>query len=515
MGSAVQAASTPERPELPWAAVWDRLVKGERINESGRTITGVVPMEGGVIRGQIRLQDCVVRGQFRASRVAFSESLVFEGTRFEDGIRLDGCSIEGDLAALGITCRSEAKFERLTVHGRCSIDGQCEFEPDVDFTLAALEGYTDIAARFRQGASFLQAKFGSSLILAAKCDAGFDLSFSSINGLLDVTKDFVISGLLNLAQASVTGIVVVEMSGFAPTAQLSLEHTRLGSSLSLRNGSLSQPGGTSINLKGMDIAGDLSLTDTTVGDPPAVEGKRPDALTLQGAAVRGSATLSRVVCAGPASLFGATIAGRLWLDRTGSADSEAMFGGPVNFSRARLGEFWCPDVTFAGNVDFTDLSVERTAYVFGCEFRGRTDFNRAQFSGVFGCQAVFHGPATFEGTTFKRAARFVSTDHNRCLFKGVADFYFAEFEQEANFGGASFEKALDLRYAQFSGALLFERKYLDDDIGPDETAFADKTVEIKLRGCRYETLVLPQDFRSLDDFVARLRSNDEGELKTV
>jgi len=496
------------------------MVNGERINDAiGKTITGRVEVGPGVVRSQVWFKDCVFKERFTANRAMFGESLLFEDVVFEQGINLDGCSIQGDFFAFGVICKEEATFERLTVQGRCSLDAKCKFEPRINFTLATFKSYTDFAGKFLQGADILQADFNNSLILAIDCTGDFNLTFASIRGQLLVEKEAILRGKLDLGQASISGLVQVEMDGFASSASLHLNDARLASNLTLSGGELSKPDGTCINLEGIEIGGDLSISGLTLGAPQKSGGETLPALTMAEAAIKGNVTLSRLRSEGSVSFFRTSVAGWFRFDKQSDSGRACKFDKDVNFSSAHLGDLSCIDSDFGGKANFSDMSILETTDISGCEFMVDANFNRARFGGRLGCQATFHGPALFESAKFSGPVRFLSTDNRqtRCVFHDTADFYFGDFEHEVNFGGATLRKSLDLRFARFSRALLFEWKSLEDDVPADQTQFADRTdgnVKVLLRECRYEALVLPEEFSHLEtgrpllEFIERFPVND-------
>ena len=77
------------------------------------------------------------------------------------------------------------------------------------------------------------------------------------------------------------------------------------------------------------------------------------------------------------------------------------------------------------------------------------------------------------------------------------DFYFAQFGDEANFGGACIAGSLNLCDAQFSHSLLFDHKGAI-------VQFSDKNglAYVSLRGCTYGRLVLPNEYAGLQDYLA-------------
>jgi hypothetical protein len=532
-------AETADRTERPWSEVVQLMADGKRIDVRNATITGVSPLEAGVTRGQIRLTNCVLQGKFDVRRVTFAESILFADVIFEDGMNLEGCTVVGDFVATGVVCKIEGGFERLVVRGRTSFDN-CRFDVRPDFSLATFGGYTSFARSiFREGAGFAMATVEGTLILDIQSAADIDMWHVTINGLMHVPPSARFDSLLNLRSISASSLVLVQMDGFGSRAQLSLEGARLASDLVIQNGNLSQAADECLNLKQMTASGDISIFKISCDQGSQADPKRyhdKPLLTLTGSRIRGSLNitnssfnrsngqgvslsdirvngsvrLSQVVCTGTVSLVGASILGRLWLEgeNTWTSTTGNVFHGEVNISGS-VGELWCVGATFKGGLSISDLTVSGNADVMFCGVSPRADFNRAEFRGRFGCIARFHGPATFENTIFRRAARFLSGTE----FNAGADFYFAQFEQEASFGGTKIRKVLDLRYARFS-ALLFEQKRFDRGEQPGKISYIDEPtkVELDLRGCTYELLMLPDDFDDISDFADRISAEDSPSL---
>ncbi len=84
-------------PRKKWSEIYQHISDGLPVSENGV----LIEMPGGVQHGRVarefNLTNCVVRGAFVAKRVLFAESVSFTGTTFENGLGLDGCSVEGNL----------------------------------------------------------------------------------------------------------------------------------------------------------------------------------------------------------------------------------------------------------------------------------------------------------------------------------------------------------------------------------------------------------------------------------
>jgi len=513
---------------------------GKLVNFSDATITGVTPLEAGTVRRQIRFTNCVIEGKFDVRRVAFAESILFTDVIFGDGMNLEGCTVASDFIALGIVCKVEAGFERLVVRGRTSFEN-CRFEVRPDFSLATFGGYTSFTGSvFRRGAVFAMATVQGTLILDVESATDIDMWHATTNGLMHVPPSARFESMLNLRFIFANSLVLIEMDGFGPSARLSLEGARLAGDLVIQNGKLSQATDECINLNQMTVSGNVSISKVSCHEIPRPDTKQPPDkafLTLESSRIVGSLSLSdssfnrangpsvelsdirvngsfrvsQVVCTGKVNLVGAAISGRVWLEGENAWTSPTgnVFQSKVSIS-GTVGELWCIGATFNGGFHISDLTVAGNADVMFCKISQRADFNRAEFRSRFGCISRFDGLATFENTTFRGAVRFLPGTE----FKEGADFYFAQFEQEASFGGAKIRTVLDLRYARFSRALLFEQKRLDRSEQPDKISYIDEPtkVELDLRGCTYDTLMLPGDFHDVSDFADRISAEDSPSL---
>lgn len=524
----------------PWPEILARLAKGERVHESRLRITGSSTGPG-LVQAQLSLVDCIFTDPFFAKNVTFGESLIFENVTFEQGLDLEGSIINANFYAFGVTCEEKCNLERLTVRGRCSFNERCAFT-GMNLTLAVFEGYADLAGKFHGGLAADQTTFKNSLIFAVQCDETISLAYASFGKVLLVGENAQIENLLNLKYASIAGAAIVRMKKFGPNARLSMQYARLGSSLELTDGRLLNPPDTCIDLHGIEVTGDISILRMSLGEPPAGNGH---SLSLESARVGGNAKITLAESRGKINLFSASISGRLWVDRESDSSPNAACKS-INVSNSQLGEFWCKNVLVTGGADpsqtysnFAEVNVKGVTEISGCEFRTAANFNRARFGGRFGCWARFLEPAYFETAAFRGPVRFLriwkDKHYESCEFNGGVRFYFADFEQEANFGGAKFSRFLDLRFAKFSRALLFEWKMLKEDSVPERTQFDDSSgrVEISLRGCQYQALVLRYDAaalpkrlkhtsnhsakpssesQELSDFMARFPVNDSAAL---
>jgi hypothetical protein len=145
------------------------------------------------------------------------------------------------------------------------------------------------------------------------------------------------------------------------------------------------------------------------------------------------------------------------------------------------------------------MKIAGAVHIYRCRFSSEhsVHFNRSEFLDVFGTNATFGGPVSFQGCRFRKGARFLS----RCSFEGPVEFYFSQFDEEGNFGGATFKNSLNLQNTYFAHSLMFFLK------GGEEATFDDtfRKVTIDLRGCKYNSLELQKwDTHSLNEFVSRI-----------
>lgn len=215
--------------------------------------------------------------------------------------------------------------------------------------------------------------------------------------------------------------------------------------------------------------------------------------------------------------------------------------GEANFAGARIhGRFYCWRVLFLGESNFVEIQVDGAADVvlsrFGISKRGKeaeilsslkpwkkdkwlsllretsreaaeVHFDRSEFRGRAGFLSIFHRPAYFHGIRCQSSTRFL----DGCVFYEPAEFYFASFVDEANFGGAEFKSKLSLSNAQFLRALKFDLLR-----PPRRTKFGDKG-RIEMLECKYESLQGLPEWKSktsselkLDDLTCFLEHVEGG-----
>lgn len=477
------SAQDPVKIERPWVELVQLMVAGERVDIRDATITEVTPLEAGIVRGQFRLTNCAVRGKFDVRRVTFAESLLFTDVVFEDGMTLVGCTVAGDFTAIRTTCKVEASFERLAVTGRTSLEA-CTFEVSADFTLATFGGSASLRCIFKEGATFVMVTVESMLILDIESVRDIGMWHATFNGLVHVTKDSKITGLLDLRSISAKGSVIIEMNHFGPKARLDLRGARLGS-LTIKRGKILQAADNCLNLREMTVAGNVYISGVSCQEVARQNpGKYHDValLTLNASRIMGSLDLE-------------------------DSSFERSNGRSVGLSGIRLdGSLRLSHVACTGTLSIADTTITGNTDMDECTTKGRANFNRAEFGNRFGCNSQFYGPVSFENTKFRGPVRFL----RKTEFRQGASFFCAHFAQEANFGGARLWDLLDLRYSLFSHALLLEEKREERNDLANELTFVDepKKVNLDLRGCTYESLILPGDFRGLVDFASRIASDD-------
>jgi len=486
-----------ERQLKDWAEIYQDIINQVPVNVENAIIEVKNELRHGTVAREFSLKNCVVKGSFSAIRVTFAESVSFVDTVFEDGIDLRGCSINGYMLAQNVEVRSYANFEGISVLGQAQFE-RCFFKTEANFATTSFGNFVSFeGSTFEAGASFISATFGGHLMLTnIPISSGkFDLTWAAVAGVLNVS-DSVFEGNLSCDSAKIGGTVLISDTRFGANASLNLSHAA--------------------------VAGDVVIQKCSFDH---VSG---NCLDLNSIAISGGCKIERINCQGGFSLFNGRVSRYLSIGTIDVKDAtatkhETFFHGNFRISSLRLeGYFWCTGTVFdskghlgGGKVDpaappptpsFTDVTIYGQTYIIACEFKDGTNFNRSDFRGVFGTDAVFARQVTFEGAHFRKGVRFLPG----CSFAKGAEFYFAEFDQEANFGGAKVGSTLSFRYAQFRHSLLFELKGAERGT-PDVVKFQDeveKKVVVALRGCSYARLVLPDGSRGLKDFVERVPPDD-------
>jgi hypothetical protein len=473
------------RQRKEWAEIYQAIADQLPVVVENAIIEVPSVLLDGVVARAVTFKNCIVRGAFVATRVTFAETLSIIDTVFEGGLDLGGCRINGYLVVQNIECRSVANFEGLSVAGHALFDG-CIFKTKPVFDMASFGQFTNLAAStFEDGASFVSAAFAGHLLLSTpKCAGDFDLTWATLGGTLSVSDAEFLADL-KCESARIAGTVSISNTNFGPGAALSLERTVVGGDVIVNKCEFEKTSGNCLNLNSIAISGGCGLR--------------------------------RFTCSGNFTMLDARISRYLEIGTVDSKNVAATQRETIflnNFSLSGLhleGYLWCTATVFRrqkeGNPpDFAGVKIDGQTYIMACEFTDGANFNRAVFGGVYGTNATFERKVTFEGTRFLSAARFLPGS----IFADGVEFYFAEFSQEANFGGAQISKRLSLRYAHFRHSLLFESK--GDEIRvPDVVEFRDNIgarVEVALRGCTYAMIELPYEVAGLDDFLDRLTGND-------
>ncbi len=479
-----------DRQRKDWEEICRAITDKVPVNVENAIIEVTTELRHCIVARELNFINCIVRGSFTATRVTFAESISFVDTIFEDGLDLGGCSINGNLVAQNVECRSSADFEGISITG-LSFFEQCTFKTNPNFTMASFGPYTSIeGSTFEDGATFISATFAGHLILAdiPKCVGEFDLTWAAIGATLNA-NDCVFDGDLTCCRARVNGTVLISETRFGPDAALNLEQTAVGADVVIQKCVFAKVIGNCLNLESISVSGGCKI--------------------------------ERVTCQGGFTMFNSKVSRYLWIGTFDSVDNpatkhETYFFRNFNLSSLRLdGYFWCTGTVFesegkAAPPDFTDVKIDGQTYIMFCEFKGGANFNRADFRGVFGTNAVFTRQVTFEGSHFLKGVRFLPS----CSFADGIEFYFAEFDQEANFGGAKIRKRISLRYAQFRHSLLFELKGSEQgehDIVDFQDDAGNKVI-VELRGCSYARLVLPYEFERLQEFIDRVPEDDKNSL---
>lgn len=475
-----------ELPRKDWAEIYKCLSDGAPVTVENALIEIPQTLRHGRVAREFNLINCVVRGAFTATRVEFQESVSFEGTTFENGLNLDGCSIDGNLYVNGAVIKEKTSSKGLTVARQAFFDG-CTFEVEPNFVLAHFGPFTSFQkVVFAAGATFIRATFDGYLALnnLPDCRGPVVLSLATVGGPLDLSKSKFLGSLTGNSM-KVNGAIILTDTEFGPDATLSLFRAT--------------------------VEGQLKLERCTFKNEKVV------CLNLGGIAVTGGCEMNHVVCLGGFQMNDARISRFLWIGKE-HTKHDTFFARGFNLSSLRLdGALTCVGIAFGPPPkdgaespiapddkveppDFSGMRIDDRVYIMGCKFPRGANFNRADISGVFGLSASLKRSVSFEGTRFQKAARFLPG----CVLEQGADFYFAQFGDEANFGGARIAGQLNLSYARLNDSLLFDHK-------GDIVQFSDEKVfaRVLLRGCTYIRLVLPAEYAGLKEFLARVPATDK------
>lgn len=552
--------------------LYDAIASGKPIRISCAVLSEGAVFRHGHIPRELRLENCEVRGPFVLENVTCDESLVLSGTVFKGGLNLNGVQIKGSLQTNDIRCEAltyengsripgKADFQGISIEGQWNsnnaafLDGfdvqygsfrgpvllqSCIFkgEEAASFGLANFHQLVDLQqARFgKAGATFIAASLENHLLLDRVRSSG-PLSFSlcKIQGALGTSYCRFRQGL-NFANAVISGFWL-------------LSKTVCHGSLDCANLSAGQ-----VKIEGCRFAGEVlfasasmrrfSLLDSTLQDSAP--------LNLYSAQIEGELEMNGCRLGADLNLS-ATRLGSLslgdWNRRrvAGIDDADVWFYRDVDMTGIQVrGKFSCCGALLAGKCLLSEMRIDGEADVVFCRFGlpedgeqirklsghapSRVDkllirqrqlikddeeaavFNRTQYGGRVGFHAVFHRPAHFQGIRCQGAIRFL----NGCKFQKAAEFYFATFADEANFGGATFEDVLSLKNAKFERALKF------DLLRPAVRTHFAADSRIEMQDCTYESL---QEFprwkshpqsegRRTDSDLARLLPHIQGDRST-
>jgi hypothetical protein len=536
-----------ERNLVTQQELYEALASLKPIRIRGAILPQGVSFRHGQIARELRIEDCEVRGPFILENVSCGESIVLTGTVFKGGLKLNGSQIKGELQTDRIRCeklalndgsviRGKAELKRTSVEAQWSCNGavfsdgfdieygvfrgpvsfqSCSFEGDeAIFGLATFHQSADFwQTRFlTEGASFVSASFRSHLLFNEVRSSGkLTFSLCRVDGTINAERcrflqdvvfhKAVVLGFWNLDHAVCHGLL--DCWSLA-AEQVAIDHCRFARGLVFRNASLqslsilhsSFARNAACNLESVETKGELKIHGCRFGAN----------LTLYGANV------------GSLSIGGGGKIDPFKDDFASLQCADVFLYRDLTVSDARVrGRFTCYRVLFLGQSSFQQMRIEGPADVVRCRFgmnermasnaplsglkpwkmnrllshqrelfkEGEEEvaFDRSAFRGRLGIQAIFSRPVRFHGIQCHGGTRFISG----CVFEYPAEFYFATFFEEANFGGAEFKSHLNLRNARCLRGLRFDLLR-----PPTRTRFAAQS-RIDMRECTYESLQkLPQ-----------------------
>lgn len=549
-------AEIAESNLLDWDQILKAIEEGKVIRVENAIIQGQLSLSHYVVQRALSLVNCIVRGGLICDHVTFAESLSLTNTVFEEILDLTGCTFTADIVADGMQCKGQAIFRSIRLIGQWSsnralflgafdfenatIGGQAYFEECTfeasrpNFAMAVFGGYTSFQqARFNKGGDFLSTTFQGHLFLdGLHSDGELQFTWSSVQGHLSLSECS-FTKTVRLERVSVGGDLLVIGTRFDKDANFCLEASHLrglaviqdcefGGDVRFSDTTfgdrftfgLTEPGDEAqwmVCPRGASLAGSsflcpLNITGVRFG---RVANRNEECFSLVGAQLPAGCEFKRVEFNGKASFINARV-GRdftfgLIDESLERQNGDTVFRSDVDFTSLQVdGIFACYGVEFQGSSNFSEMRITGPTYIFCSCFMRAAEFNRSEFLGVFGASSDFHGLVDFQGVQFRKAVRFlvIPSLTQECVFNDHVDFYFAKFDHEANFGGATFNKSLSLRYVQFRHSLLFELK------SPESTTkFEDSEskVTIDLTGCSYGALLFPGwNSTNPEEVVARL-----------
>jgi hypothetical protein len=501
-----------------------------------------VSFRHGQIARELLLENCEIRGGFILENIVCAESVIFSGTVFKGGLKLDGAQIKGTLQTGKIRCEKFQRQDGVVLPGKAelkgtSVEGQwtsegavfadgidvqygcfrgpvsfqsCRFEGEsAIFALATYFQTVDFTgARFSAaGASFLAASFRSHLFFNQVQSAG-ELSFGmcKIDGALSADNcrfwQAVEFGSATISAGLVLG--GTRCRGVFNCSSLTVGPVRIDHCCYAKDLIFSQA-----------LMRSISITDSVF--------TRNACCNLSSAEIQGECYIYNSRFGADLSLGSARL-GSLNLGFGGKADpfkddfaslqsANIVLYRDLGLTNAYIqGSMSLYRVLCLGKADFGEMRVDAPADVFLCRFgineEGDEDelfwqletrvidkllsrqrkliqdqesqvvFNRSEFRSRMGIVAVFQRPAHFHGMRCQSTFRFLP----RCVFHKPVEFYFATFADEANFGGAEFKDKLSLNNAHFQRALKFEL------LRPPKRTKVSAGVIIEIGECTYNSL---------------------------
>lgn len=371
-----------------------------------------------VVASKIQIRNCEFLGD-----VNFAHALLREA--------LDLC---------GCIFRQEARFKGTSFSGGAGFES-CSFMRYATFRDANFQG----PARF-QGAYFSAiANFGNSVF---NCLASFGSArFSEL--------------CTNFGEASFLDEADFTEAKFSGTANFRL--TSFGKSASFwKAGFLADA-----NFQGAKFMGYVSFQSAAISGNADFRGANlNEELNFEFATVQGNAVFLGSYIAKEANFFRAELLDINFKD--------AIFGGDVQLSQAKLGRGLFEGCQFLGKASFQGCIFQDDALFHGALFQGPALFSQGKFQAkaVFE-QAVFAGEAQFLDISFLEEADFRSAKFckeasfstsefqakarfDSSQFQGDAIFRGTQFTETANFSGSNFQKSLTLANAKIHFMRFFD-----------------------------------------------------------
>lgn len=369
---------------------------------------------------------------------------------------------------------------------------ECIFEKSPNFYLSVFGRFTTFeGTKFKEGGEFISSIFQGHLFLNSVLDAEgkveklfqsdgkLDFTWAYIYGPLTISDSIFLDDLV-LNQVNIGGMLIAEGAVFLEHSTLILTSSQIRNECKIVRCSFKKSENKCADFGSTEFLGGLIIQNCSV-----INGK--------------------------VSLYNAKVLKDLLIgeykeeEKSNPHESfNITFNEEVNFSDLQVdGSFSCYRVNYKKSTNCADILVKGQVYLMTSKFEMDTNFNRSEFAGIFGTNSIYEDIVRFEGSKFRKAVRFL----DGCHFKNGAEFYFAQFEDEVNFGGAKIAVNLSLKNTRFRHSLLFELKNI---YGPSKIAFDDSKTKTKLdlHACTYETMLFPDNFKTLDDFINRMPKDD-------